>query len=64
MSIAVFVASLALGAGISWMNNRPGWDDTGVTALALFVVFVLAFPLAGALLAALVSRKTTSGVVS
>lgn len=25
------------GAAIAWMDSRPSWDDTGITAGALFV---------------------------
>lgn len=97
-AMAVLVASLLIGAAISWMDNRPHWDDTGVTAFALLLsggamgllvprrpwlwaisiwiwlpawnivtagavrpgmiawVIVLAFPMTGALLGALVRR--------
>ncbi len=43
------VVALALGAGIGWMDNRPGWDDTGITALALVI--------AGALMGSLFPRR-------
>ena len=34
-----FVLPIAIlcGLGISWMDSRPGWDDTGVTAGALLL---------------------------
>jgi len=34
---AVLIASLLFGFAISWMDNRPNWDDTGVTAFALLL---------------------------
>jgi hypothetical protein len=36
-AMAVLAASLLLGFAISWMDNRPNWDDTGVTAFALLL---------------------------
>ena len=41
MMIATLVASLLLGAGISWVDNRPTWDDTGITVLALILASAL-----------------------
>ena len=35
--MAVLAASLLVGAAIAWMDNRPNWDDTGVTAFALLL---------------------------
>ena len=29
--------ALALGGSIAYLDSRPGWDDTGVTALTIFV---------------------------
>ena len=26
----------ACGAGIAWVDTRPGWDDTGITAFVVF----------------------------
>jgi hypothetical protein len=42
--ITKLAGALALGAGcaIAWMDTRPSWDDTGVTAGALLVVSGLA----------------------
>ena len=28
-------AALCAGLGIAWVDSRPGWDDTGVTAVAI-----------------------------
>jgi hypothetical protein len=36
-AMAVLTASLLFGFAISWMDNRPNWDDTGVTAFALLL---------------------------
>ena len=37
---AWFSATLVLcaGIGIAWVDTRPRWDDTGVTAGAIFIV--------------------------
>jgi hypothetical protein len=35
-------AALCAGLGIAWVDSRPGWDDTGVTAGALLIVAALA----------------------
>jgi hypothetical protein len=35
VSKALVVAALALGLLIAYVDARPNWDDTGVTALAL-----------------------------
>lgn len=31
---------LVLGAGVAvaWVDTRPGWDDTGITAMAVLSV--------------------------
>jgi hypothetical protein len=34
--------ALAAGLAIAWMDSRPTWDDTGITAAALFVASGLA----------------------
>ncbi len=35
--------AVALGVGVltTWMDSRPNWDDTGVTALAVLVSCIL-----------------------
>ena len=35
-------AALCAGLGIAWVDSRPGWDDTGVTAGALVIAAALA----------------------
>lgn len=41
--LAVALAiSLAAGIAIGWMDSRPGFDDTGVTALALLLATAVA----------------------
>jgi len=35
------IVGLAAGCLIAWMDTRPGWDDTGVTAGALFLAAAL-----------------------
>jgi hypothetical protein len=34
--------ALCAGLGIAWVDSRPGWDDTGVTAAALVIAAALA----------------------
>lgn len=29
--------ALALGAAVAWLDTRPNWDDTGITAGCLFL---------------------------
>lgn len=40
----VIAAALALAAGLAimWMDTRPTWDDTGITAAALALVALVA----------------------
>lgn len=33
----VLALAVVLGLLIAWADNRPGWDDTGLTAGAVFV---------------------------
>jgi len=33
----LLVVALGLGFFITWVDSRPNWDDTGVTALAIFL---------------------------
>ena len=35
MQRALFILALALGALITYVDSRPSWDDTGVTAGAV-----------------------------
>jgi len=30
-------AALSLGAGVAWLDTRPKWDDTGITAGCLLL---------------------------
>jgi hypothetical protein len=34
--------ALCAGLGIAWVDSRPGWDDTGVTAGALVIAAAMA----------------------
>jgi hypothetical protein len=46
-SALIAAAALASGAAIAWIDSRPTWDDTGITAGMLFVVsglFGVAWP--------------------
>lgn len=33
----LLIAALALGLAIGWIDSRPHWDDTGITAGLLFL---------------------------
>jgi hypothetical protein len=35
------VLALVAGGAIAWVDSRPGWDDTGVTAGLLFLAALL-----------------------
>ena len=37
-ALRLLPVALALGAGMAWIDSRPTWDDTGVSAMAVFVV--------------------------
>jgi hypothetical protein len=37
MDAGVLVLALALGLAIGWVDSRPHWDDTGITAGLLFL---------------------------
>jgi len=37
----LLVLALALGAAITWIDTRPTWDDTGVTAALVFAATAL-----------------------
>ncbi len=37
MQNVLLVVAVALGGLITYLDSRPGWDDTGVTALAVLV---------------------------
>ena len=34
--------ALCAGLGIAWVDSRPGWDDTGLTAGALVIAAAMA----------------------
>jgi hypothetical protein len=40
-SIALYIAAIALGLLIAWVDSRPAWDDTGVTAGMVFLTAAL-----------------------
>ena len=33
----IITAAAILGAGIAYVDSRPGWDDTGITAGSVFL---------------------------
>jgi hypothetical protein len=41
MNKVLVPTALALGLVIAYVDSRPNWDDTGITALALFVCCAL-----------------------
>ena len=45
-TVATGVLAIAAGAGIAFVDSRPGFDDTGVTAAALLAAAALAAALA------------------
>jgi hypothetical protein len=38
---SVLVLAIGIGLGICWIDSRPGWDDTGITAGAVFAATVV-----------------------
>jgi hypothetical protein len=49
LTAVLAIVAIALGLAIAWIDSRPGWDDAGLTAGAVF--------LAAAFFAALVPRR-------
>lgn len=45
--VGVLLFALALGLAIAWMDSRPHWDDTGITAGSLLLSAGLCGFLAG-----------------
>ncbi len=41
------VVAITLGLAIAWVDSRPGWDDTGITAVSLVVVGAVIAALSG-----------------
>ena len=39
--IAILILSVVCGLFIAWIDNRPGWDDTGITAGMIVLVAAL-----------------------
>ena len=46
-TVILAAAATAVGLGIAVVDSRPGWDDTGITAVSLFVAAGLAAAVAG-----------------
>jgi len=40
-SLLLLAFALALGPAIAWVDSRPNWDDTGITAGVVFLVAAL-----------------------
>jgi hypothetical protein len=36
--LVLLLSALALGIVIAWVDSRPTWDDTGVTAILVFLI--------------------------
>jgi hypothetical protein len=49
LTAVLAMAAIVVGLAVAWIDSRPGWDDTGLTAAAVF--------LAAAFFAALVPRR-------
>ena len=41
VGIVVHAAVLLAGLALAWMDTRPSWDDTGVTAAGLLIIAAL-----------------------
>jgi hypothetical protein len=37
LQLSAFTLAIVLGIGISYIDSHPGWDDTGVTTLIIFL---------------------------
>jgi hypothetical protein len=41
-NVFLVVAGVAAGLAIAWVDSRPSWDDTGISAAAIFLAaFIL-----------------------
>lgn len=62
--ITLSAAALAVGCGIAWMDSRPHWDDTGVTAASLLLSALLsAILVAGPLAIAMALQGSTIALI-
>jgi hypothetical protein len=41
------VIAITLGLAIAWVDSRPGWDDTGITAVSLVTAGAITSALSG-----------------
>ncbi len=41
------VVAVALGVAIAWVDSRPSWDDTGITAISLLGAAAITAALSG-----------------
>ena len=41
------VVAITLGLAIAWVDSRPGWDDTGITAVSLVAAGAITAALSG-----------------
>jgi hypothetical protein len=44
---ALAVVAISLGLAIAWVDSRPGWDDSGITAVSLLAVGAVTAALSG-----------------
>jgi len=40
-TLVLTLAAVAAGASVAWVDSRPHWDDTGVTATAILMTSAL-----------------------
>ena len=62
MQTILLIVALALGALVTYVDTRPTWDDTGVTAAALLVMSGGLGSLAGGCVAAWIGRRTRAAL--
>ena len=37
MQRLLLLAAMSVGATLTWIDTRPGWDDTGISAMLIFL---------------------------
>jgi len=41
INLGILVTALIVGVVITWIDTRPKWDDTGITAGSIFIVTII-----------------------
>jgi len=41
LNLPVLIAALIIGVAITWVDTRPKWDDTGITAGSIFIATII-----------------------